>query len=242
MNPYSSELIINADDFGLSDPVNKAIDYCFNHRLINSTSMMVNTPEFEQACQLANTSWYKNHIGLHVNLTEGRPISNFNIKKYLDAEGHWDSHTITAFRLTESAEVKKAFRTEILVQLKRFEDAGFKPSHINAHHHTHTLPWLFPVFLQICSEKKYPLRLAQTNFNGSIIKAAYRKTINTILIKKRLNFSDYFESLDSFEKRKSVMVGHIVEIMVHPSYNKDGLLIDTLDNLTFKHNLKLNFA
>ena len=137
------------------------------------------------------------------------------------------------------AEVKKAFQTEILEQLKRFELAGFKPSHINAHHHTHTLPWLFPIFLKVCAEKKYPLRLAQSSYSGSIIKAFYRKIINALLIKKGLNFSDYFESLDSFEKRKDIMSGHTVEIMVHPSYNKDGLLIDTLDNLTFEHNHKI---
>ncbi len=239
MNPSNSVLIINADDFGLSEPINKAIDYCFKHGLINSTSMMVNTPAFEHACQLANASWYKKHIGLHVNLTQGKPLSDFRMREYLDMEGNWDSQKITNFRLTESAEVKKAFRTEILEQLKRFENAGFIPSHINAHHHTHTLPWLFPIFLQISAKNKYPLRLAQSSFSGSMLKAFYRKIINTIIIKRRLNFSDYFESLDSFEKRKGIFGGSTVEIMVHPSYNKEGLLIDTLNNLPFEHKHKI---
>jgi chitin disaccharide deacetylase len=236
MNPSSSVLIINADDFGLSVPVNKAIDHCFKYQLINSTSMMVNTPEFEQACTLANASMYKEYIGLHVNLTQGRPVSEFHIRKYLDREGNWDSDKIKTFRIIESTAVKKAFKIEILEQLKRFENAGFKPSHINSHHHTHTLPWLFPIFLEISAEMKYPLRIAQTSFSGSKIKAGYRKIINSILKKRNLNFSDYFETMDSYEKRQTQIAGNTIEIMVHPTYNKEGLLIDALDNLEFNHN------
>ena len=180
--------------------------------------------------------WYKKQIGLHVNLTQGRPVSDFPIRKYLDREGNWDSGKITAFRFMESTEVRKAFRSEILEQLKRFENAGFMPSHINSHHHTHTLPWLFPIFLEISAEMKYPLRIAQTSFSGSKIKATYRKIINSILKKRNLNFSDYFETMDSYEKRHAQIAGNTIEIMVHPTYNKDGLLIDALDNLTFNHN------
>jgi chitin disaccharide deacetylase len=239
MKPSSAILTINADDFGLSVPVNKAIDYCFNHHLINSTSMMVNTPAFEQACTMGHAAWYKKLIGLHVNLTEGRPVSDFRLREYLNEEGNWNRSKITAFRLKEKTMVKEAFRTEILAQLKKFEDAGFEPSHIDSHHHTHTLPWLFPVFLQICTEKNYPLRLAQTNSSGSIIKGTYRNLINAVLKKRKLNFTDYFESLGSYETRKAKMSGYKVEIMVHPSFNDAGLLIDTLDNLKFEHNHKI---
>jgi len=236
MNRSSSVLIINADDFGMSVPVNKAIDYCFKNQLINSTSMIVNMPEFEQACTLANASMYKEQIGLHVNLTQGRPVSDFPIRKYLDKEGNWYRDKIKSFRIKESTEVRKAFRTEILEQLKRFENAGLKPSHINSHHHTHTLPWLFPIFLEISAEMKYPLRIAQTSFSLNQIKALYRKIINSTLKKRNLNFSDYFETINSYEKRQTKIAGNTIEIMVHPTYNKDGLLIDALDNLEFNHN------
>jgi hypothetical protein len=43
-----------------------------------------------------------------------------------------------------------------------------------------------------------------------------------------LQFSDYFETIESYNKRKQNIKKGIVEIMVHPSYNDKGVLIDAL--------------
>ena len=73
-------------------------------------------------------------------------------------------------------------------------------------------------------------------FQSNQVKAVYRKIINSTLKKRNLNFSDYFETINSYEKRQTKIAGNTIEIMVHPTYNKDGLLIDALDNLEFNHN------
>jgi predicted glycoside hydrolase/deacetylase ChbG (UPF0249 family) len=47
-------IIINADDFGLSKPINKAILECFNNKYISSTSMIVNIEEpFKDAVEIS---------------------------------------------------------------------------------------------------------------------------------------------------------------------------------------------
>ena len=51
-------MIINADDFGYSQSVNKAVCDCFNSKLINRTTIMVNMPCAEEAASLAKENGY----------------------------------------------------------------------------------------------------------------------------------------------------------------------------------------
>ena len=68
-------MIINADDFGYSESVNEAICQCFNRGLINRTTIMVNMPEAENAAEIAKNNGFFHRVGLHINLTEGRAMT-----------------------------------------------------------------------------------------------------------------------------------------------------------------------
>ncbi len=67
-------LIINADDFGMSQEVNEGIKKGIKAGVINSVSLMANMSYFDDAVK-----FLKNHekiaIGLHFNITEGAPLS-----------------------------------------------------------------------------------------------------------------------------------------------------------------------
>ena len=69
-------MVINADDFGYSESVNKAISDCFEKGLINRTTIMVNMPQAEAASELARTNGFFDKVGLHINLTEGKALSD----------------------------------------------------------------------------------------------------------------------------------------------------------------------
>ena len=68
-------MILNADDFGYSRSVNRAIADCFARGLINRTTIMVNMPFAEEAAQLAREGGFFDCVGLHINLTEGKALS-----------------------------------------------------------------------------------------------------------------------------------------------------------------------
>lgn len=68
------KIIINADDFGLTKPINSAIIELAKLGVISSTTVMVNMPYAEEVIDL--TSINNLGIGLHLNLTEGRPMSD----------------------------------------------------------------------------------------------------------------------------------------------------------------------
>ena len=70
------ELLINADDFGMSVSVNEAIDICIKNNWIQRTTIMVNMPQTEEAVYLARKNKYLDKVGLHINLVEGMPLTH----------------------------------------------------------------------------------------------------------------------------------------------------------------------
>src|SRR5690606_39821684 len=73
--PMIARVIINADDFGLSSEENHTIISAFEQNLISSATLMANMPGFVEACELTRQHRLQGKIGLHFNLTYGRPLS-----------------------------------------------------------------------------------------------------------------------------------------------------------------------
>ena len=69
-----SLVIVNADDFGQSVNVNRAIIDCFQKGLISSTTIMANMPAFDDAVDLAIENGFHQTVGVHLNLTDGEPL------------------------------------------------------------------------------------------------------------------------------------------------------------------------
>jgi predicted glycoside hydrolase/deacetylase ChbG (UPF0249 family) len=127
-------LIVNADDFGASDGVNRGIVHAHDHGLVTSTSLMVRMPAADGAAELAQERAGLS-VGLHVDLTgEGTPPPA-------------DTDDV------EACEV------EIRAQLQRFEQLlGRPPTHLDSHQHVHRFRSLEPLFVRIAAETGLPLR------------------------------------------------------------------------------------
>ena len=84
-------IVVNADDFGMSRQTNEAILQAFEKGLISSTTIMANMPAFEEACQLARQHHLQRRIGLHLNVTEGKPLTAdiADCPRFCDAGGCW---------------------------------------------------------------------------------------------------------------------------------------------------------
>ena len=73
-------IIVNADDFGYSKTVNRAIVDTFQKGICSSSTIMANAKHFDEACQLAHDNKLTKQIGIHMVLIEEQPITE-NIKK-----------------------------------------------------------------------------------------------------------------------------------------------------------------
>ena len=69
------DVIVNADDFGISSGVNRAIVEAFKRGLISSTTIMTNAEVFEEAVDLIFSENLHGQVGVHLNLTHGKPLT-----------------------------------------------------------------------------------------------------------------------------------------------------------------------
>jgi predicted glycoside hydrolase/deacetylase ChbG (UPF0249 family) len=223
------KLIINADDYGISLPVNNAIDHCLKNSIINSASVMVNAPHFNDACQRISGSGYEELLGIHINLTEFKPVTDFACKEVLDDKGCWNKDKISHFRLLNNRSFTTALKKEIQAQVDIFLSTGLVPAHINTHHHCHTFPWMLPFFTDLSGRMQVPLRIALTTPTGNRLKSFYRSVSNWYIRSRGLAFSDYFENKYTYGEKAGKIKNGTVEIMVHPVFNEQNELVDTLD-------------
>jgi len=142
-------MIINADDLGLSITVNKAIFDLLAGGHITSTSLLANAPATEDA--VVELRRQKNRsFGVHLNVTGFHPLTrNAELSPILDSSGCFAGNSIRSTPITW--QLREAIFQEWSAQIDRLFSMGLTPSHIDSHHHVHTIPGLFFV-LNVCND------------------------------------------------------------------------------------------
>ncbi|HXY14380.1 MAG TPA: ChbG/HpnK family deacetylase [Terriglobales bacterium] len=143
-------LIVNADDFGLTPGVNRAIIEAHTEGVVTSATLMANASGFDNAVQLAGSTPSLS-IGCHILLVDGAPVS-----------GPQQIPTLTAGTdcQLESSISRFAVRaiggrinpvdveTEAVRQIRKLQAAGIQISHLDTHKHTHIFPQILPPLLR----------------------------------------------------------------------------------------------
>jgi predicted glycoside hydrolase/deacetylase ChbG (UPF0249 family) len=121
-------LIVNADDFGLTRGVSAGILAAHRHGIVTSTTVLV-TADVDRA-QLAEARDSGLGLGLHMNLTLGKPLTRG--RSLTDGSGNFVRDPRRAAAGADAREV----RAEAEAQIERFETlVGRPPTHIDTHHH-----------------------------------------------------------------------------------------------------------
>lgn len=231
----ASDIIVNADDFGISHSVNEAIKDCFLTGMVTRTTIMVNMPYFKEAVEMALEYSFFDKIGLHLNLMEG-PALTEEIKAYdfICSDGYFNGRLQFYLRshFIVSLKVRKAIQKEMEAQIKKFIEAGFPLKHIDSHFHIHNELFIYSILKPLA--KKYNMNSMRLLRNlmcvdslKSWIKYSYKLLLN-LDIKTSFEHSSYFGSYDDFRQCCASKKGK-VEIMVHPNYI-DNELVDIVGN------------
>ena len=136
-------LIVNADDFGLSDGINEGIIQAHEFGIVTSTSMMVRGPAVRSAAE------YSRHhpafsVGLHLDFGE-----------MVYSDGEW----ISLYDVLPPNYGPAEVREEVARQLSAFQElTGRKPTHMDSHQHRHRQEPVRGVCLEIAQELRIPLR------------------------------------------------------------------------------------
>ncbi len=128
----SKKLIINTDDFGLTRGVNYGILDSFQNESISAASLMINTPGTHHAIELMKQYQLKG-IGIHINITLGKPISPPDrIPSLINESGEFHN---TKYYVQGNRVIEEELIREFDAQIQYFiELTGEIPDHINYHH------------------------------------------------------------------------------------------------------------
>jgi len=157
-----------ADDFALSSAVSQAIVTLFEYGRINATSCLVNTHYWEEHSAWLHPYKETQSIGLHFNLTLGRPLSD-------EAKQYWPNGLPTLKKLVVECYRKQLpqpiVEAELIAQLDQFQEhMNMPPCFLDGHQHAHHLPVIRDAVIAVhqrhLSKDNCSIRIV----NNSIIK------------------------------------------------------------------------
>jgi len=164
------ELIINADDFGLSPGANRGIIEAWQRGILTSTSLMVRGAAFEEAAELA-----KAHpglqVGLHLTLVQGRGVlPRAGLPALVDEAGNFGNDPVLAgMRYFFLKPLRKQLFREIEAQITTCLDLGIPLSHVDGHLNIHMHPVVFDILCELMP--KYGIgtfRLSRENLAANL--------------------------------------------------------------------------
>jgi hopanoid biosynthesis associated protein HpnK len=135
-------LIVNADDFGLTSGVNRAIIELHCARVLTSTSLMARAAATSEAIDLA-LSTPTLGVGCHVVLIDGEPVlPPHQIPTLVDPRTGRFPSALTAFllRLFTGRIRTSEIEAEAAAQIAVLQSRGLRLTHIDTHKHTHIFP------------------------------------------------------------------------------------------------------
>lgn len=137
-------LIVNADDFGFTPGINRAIVETHTRGIVTSSTLMANGRAFEDAVSAAATVTNLS-VGCHVVLIDGEPVldaqrlpsltvAHPSGPRFRDGIKSFAARALTG-RLN-AVEIE----AEAEAQIRKLQSAGVSVSHVDTHKHTHLFP------------------------------------------------------------------------------------------------------
>jgi predicted glycoside hydrolase/deacetylase ChbG (UPF0249 family) len=135
-------LIINADDFGLTTGINRAIAELHRAKALTSATLMATGSAFEDAVAVAH-SHPTLGVGCHIVLTDGTPVSPpATIPTLIGADGKNFRPSLANFvqALLRGIIRPEDIEREALAQIQKLQRTGIQVTHVDTHKHTHLFP------------------------------------------------------------------------------------------------------
>ncbi len=145
-------LIVNADDFGLTRGVNRAIVESHCDGIVTSSTLMANGQAFEDAIAHAKSA-SRLSVGCHVVLVDGSPVlggqqASTLFDQKADDGRFYDGLGAFALRAVSGRVDADEIEAEVTAQIRKLQSAGVSVSHLDTHKHTHILPQVLRALLR----------------------------------------------------------------------------------------------
>lgn len=246
-------LIVNADDFGLTYGVNRAIVEAHEHGIVTSATLMANGNALSHAVQLAPTV-PRLSIGCHVVLVDGSPVSAAaKVSSLIAGEAPRFRTAISDFAVhcMRGKLVASEIEAEAIAQIRKLQAAGISVTHLDTHKHAHVFPQVLRPLLkaakncgvQAIRNPVDPIRVVGIARPGLWKRGAQVRVLNRLAKRFRSAVSDAgmvtpegtLGIVGTGVMNERLLKGIIYdipdgtwELVCHPGYNDDDLAgIDT---------------
>lgn len=183
------QLIVNADDFGLSERVNRGIIESHIKGIVTSTSLMVDGIAADEAKNLLQ--YPDLSVGLHFNITDEGLKADI-IKRIV-------------LPLSKVEKVRNEFKR----QFEKFiKIVGHPPDHLDSHHQIHLHKKVRPIFEEYSQKYKIPVRLfSNVNYIDTFFGWNFLRQKEL----KKINVETLLDVLSNLKEGLN-------ELMCHPGY------------------------
>lgn len=145
-------LIVNADDFGFTSGVNRAIVEAHTHGVVTSSTLMANGKAFAEATDLAQRTPSLS-IGCHVVLIDGEPAlppdqipTLTSSLRFRDGLKQFAARSLAGWMSAEE------IAAEAAAQIREIQSTGISVSHVDTHKHTHVFPQILRPLLKAAAD------------------------------------------------------------------------------------------
>lgn len=236
-------IVLCADDYGQAWPISNAIIELMAEKRLSATSCIVTNPDWEVHALLLKKYQEKVSIGLHVNFTEGKPLSEI----YRLKQGE---EFISLGAMLKAAYLgrldSKAVYAECEAQLLQFKNTlQFMPNFIDGHQHVHQFPIVREAILELyeryhlstyatairISDAKINVTSLHKEFKKLLIKMTGALSLKKALQRKNIPFNATFAGIYDFDPTQNYRAlfrqfltesGERGLIMCHPGHPSLG--------------------
>ncbi|HSF32223.1 MAG TPA: ChbG/HpnK family deacetylase [Candidatus Tectomicrobia bacterium] len=211
-----TQLIVTADDFNLSEGVSRGILEAHHHGIVTETSVMVNLGDLQRAAAML-ASMPQLGVGLHLNITRGRPVAQPRaVAELLGPDGQFLGAPQALPAQLWNSVVRAEFQAQVDSFVRTF---GRLPQHLDTHHHVHQHPVVLEVLLDLAASLQLPARSLDLRMRAAM-------TARGVGSPERFLGDAGDEPYWTVTRLLSIVQGlqpGVTELMCHPGYFDDAI-------------------
>jgi len=219
------KIIVNADDFGINEIVTKEIERMIVLGAISSTSIMANGLCLAEVKRIA-VAHPEISFGVHLCLSEFGSVTKSSVlydAGLIDEHGQFLHKAILGSNKLCDMNVRKAIGEELNAQIDIVSSLGIPISHVDSHHHVHTIFLLREVFSEVLRRRGlFRIRIGE-DFRSLRTKRHLwlwnRRVKLNSYYRSSFTTTDAFYSYAEYMKRGTLKKQEeVVELMCHPGH------------------------
>lgn len=164
-------ILVNADDFGRHELINRAVGRAFDTGCLRSATLMAGGIAFDDAVALAKKIPGLG-VGIHFTLANGNPVlPPQEIPTLVTEDGIFHGDYVKFLKRYISGKISlDEVRAELAAQLAKIQRAGLTLTHVDSHQHLHHVPGIVEIVLELAASANInAMRVANTKiFDGEL--------------------------------------------------------------------------